>query len=42
VVKTIGLRKLRYRGGLLVNQIFNLAAGTYNLIWQRQPLVQPA
>jgi hypothetical protein len=42
-MKTIGmLRKLRHRGGPLVNWIFTFAAATYNLIRLRTLMAQPA
>jgi transposase len=42
-MKTVGLlRKLRHRGGPLVNWVFTFAAATYNLVRLRRLLVQPA
>ena len=42
-MKTIGmLRKLRHRGGPLVDWLFTFAAATYNLVRLRTLLAQPA
>jgi transposase len=41
-MKTVGmLRKLRHRGGPLVNWIFTFAAATYNLVRLRRLIAQP-
>ena len=42
-MKTVGLlRKLRHRGGALVDWIFTFAAAAYNLVRLRTLLAQPA